>query len=245
MTGTRAGALHAAWSALPVADIAAIAGHGRTIILAPHPDDEFLGCGGMIAELCRVDRPPLVVVLTDGTGSHPGSGEVPPDALRRLREQETADAVRHLGLRDADDLVFLRLRDSAAPHAGPEFDAAVSAIAAHSDGCETICATWGGDPHCDHEAADRMAQAVAARTGMRRLAYPVWGWALPDDAAVPGGEVAGWRLDIGASLPAKRAAIAAHRSQHGGVIGDDPDGFVLPPSLLEIFDRPFETFLAP
>jgi hypothetical protein len=61
---------------------------------------------------------------------------------------------------------------------------------------------------------------------------------------LPDNEVRGWRLDIEAALPAKRAAIAAHRSQHGGLIDDDPGGFSLPPDLLHIFERPYEVFLA-
>ena len=182
-----AAAMHRAWTELPVADIATITGPGRTMILAPHPDDESLGCGGMIAELCRLGRPPLVVIVTDGTASHPDSPSVLAPVLRRLREHEAAEALRHLGLRDPASLIFLRLRDAGAPHAGLEFEAAVARIVQHAAGCETICATWGYDPHCDHEAADLMAREVAARTGLRHLAYPVWGWTLPPETQLPDG----------------------------------------------------------
>lgn len=242
---TSAAAVHQAWAELPMADIGTIAGRGRTMILAPHPDDESLGCGGMIAELCRLGRPPLVVIVTDGTGSHPASPSMLAPVLRQLREHEAADALRHLGLRDAASLVFLRLRDTAAPHAGQDFETAVSRLVQLTAGCETICATWGHDPHCDHAAVHLMAREVAARTGLRHLAYPVWGWTLPPETELPESPVAGWRLDISEALPAKRAAIAAHRSQHGGLIDDDPGGFKLPPALLHIFDRPYEVFLAP
>jgi LmbE family N-acetylglucosaminyl deacetylase len=240
----RAGEVHTQWANLPVADLDTIAGSGRVLILAPHPDDESLGCGGLISELCRLGRPPLVIVLTDGTGSHPSSPSVPASVLRQLREHEAADALHHLGINDRGSLIFLRLRDTAAPHSGPDFDDAVARIAAYAPGCETICAPWGHDPHCDHEAADLMARAVAERTGLRHLAYPVWGWTLPPETPLPDNEVRGWRLDIEAALPAKRAAIAAHRSQHGGLIDDDPGGFSLPPDLLHIFERPYEVFLA-
>jgi LmbE family N-acetylglucosaminyl deacetylase len=53
----------------------------------------------------------------------------------------------------------------------------------------------------------------------------------------------GRRLDISAHLPAKRRAIAAHASQYGGIITDDPAGFQLPSDLLREFDSPWETFL--
>jgi LmbE family N-acetylglucosaminyl deacetylase len=137
------------------------------------------------------------------------------------------------------------LPDTAVPHEGPAFDSAVSSIVARARrrGCTTIAAPWRHDPHCDHLAAHRMAKAVAASlVGLRHIAYPVWGWTLPEtdelDAVVMGG-----RLDIGRFLPAKRRAIAAHESQHGGLITDDPTGFALPRHLLAIFDQPFEVFL--
>ena len=239
----RAADVHGQWANLPVAELDTITGTGRVLILAPHPDDESLGCGGLIAELCSQGRPPLIIVLTDGTGSHPNSPSVPASVLRQLREHEAADALHHLGVKDSADLVFLRLRDTAAPHSGPDFDTAVARIAVHAAGCETICAPWGHDPHCDHEAAHLMARAVARRTGLRHLAYPVWGWTLPPETTLPDSEVCGWRLDISGALPAKRAAIAAHRSQHGGLIDDDPGGFHLPPDLLHNFERPYEVFL--
>jgi hypothetical protein len=90
-----------------------------------------------------------------------------------------------------------------------------------------------------------MASAVAAQTGCRHVAYPVWGWTLPADAQLPDRQVGGWRLDISAVLDNKQSAIAAHRSQHGGLIGDDPNGFVLPAALLAIAARPYEVFLRP
>jgi hypothetical protein len=69
----------------------------------------------------------------------------------------------------------------------------------------------------------------------------VWGWTLPPDTTLPDRVVRGWRLGISRFLPRKRAAIAAHRSQHG----DMPDGFALPPALLAACTRPYEVFLQP
>ncbi len=241
----RAAAIHIAWANLPIADVDTIVGRGRTLILAPHPDDESLGCGGLIAELCRQGRTPLVVVLTDGTGSHPGSSTMNAAALQRLREQEATDAVRALGLTDTDALVFMRLRDTAAPHAGPAFEEAVTRLAALAADCETICAPWAHDPHCDHVAAHLMACAVAARTGIRHRAYPVWGWTLPRDTSLPPGQARGWRLDIARDVSAKRSAVTAHRSQHGCLIDDDPEGFTLPSALLTACLRPYEVYLKP
>jgi LmbE family N-acetylglucosaminyl deacetylase len=237
------GAVLQAMRALPLRSLEAIAGSGRVLILAPHPDDESLGCGGLIAACCEAGRPPFVLVLTDGAGSHPGSRSHPPARLRATREAEARRALAALGL-GPDHIAFLGLPDTAAPHDGPAFDRAVAAIAAQAVaiGCTTIAAPWQHDPHCDHLAAHRMASAAATQLGLRHIAYPVWGWTLPATDALDT-RVAGGRLDIAQHLPAKRRAIAAHASQHGGVITDDPSGFQLPRHLLAVFDEPFEVFL--
>lgn len=232
----------AAMRALPEADLDAIDGGETTLVLAPHADDESLGCGGFIAEACARGRPPRVLVLTDGAGSHPNSRQFPPPQLRALREQESRDAVALLGL-PPDRIDFLRLPDTAAPTSGAAFDGAVRSIAALCGSCGLLLAPWRHDPHCDHEAAHLMAVAAARMAGVRHLAYPVWGWTLPDDADLPGPAPAGWRLRMDRHLPAKRRAIAAHASQYSDLITDDPAGFRLPPGLLAVFDEPCETFL--
>lgn len=229
--------------ALPVRDLAAIIGDAAALILAPHPDDESLGCGGLIAAACDRSDPPDVVFVTDGTGSHPRSRRFPPDRLRATREAEARAALRELNLTD-DHITFLRLPDTAAPHDGVLFERAVETIAgvAKRQRCGSILAPWRHDPHCDHLAAHRMAAEVARRVHARHLSYPVWGWTLPPRDRLKE-TISGARLDIRRYLPAKRRAIAAHVSQHGGLITDDPDGFRLSEELLSIFYEPYEVYL--
>ena len=238
--------LHAAWSRLPVGELTDIIGTGCCIVLAPHPDDESSGCGGLIAACVAAGRPPTVLILTDGTGSHPRSAAYPPNRLRTLRQQEAIVAVAALGLA-ADHIHFLDQKDAAAPTEGPAFDAVVAMILRVAPPALTtaILAPWRHDPHCDHEAAALVAEHVAALRNLRLVSYPVWGWTLPPATEIDELPRAGWRLDIARHLPTKRRAIGAHRSQDGGLITDDPTGFQLPPNLLSVFDRPFETFLLP
>ncbi len=58
--------LLAGFRALPAADIHTLLGGAKPLILAPHPDDESLGCGGLIAAACAAGPPPIILVLTDG-----------------------------------------------------------------------------------------------------------------------------------------------------------------------------------
>ncbi len=234
----------AAMESLPLRPAAAFAEHAPVLVLAPHPDDESLGCGGLVAALCAANHPPHVLITTDGAGSHPNSRTWPPTRLASERRREAAEAVAHLGL-PPGHLHHLDLPDTASPTAGPAFEVAVDAIAtlATSTHARTIVATWAHDPHCDHESAHLLAAATAARLGLLHLAYPVWGWTLPPHTPLPGPTPTGHRYDITPHLAAKRAAIATHRTQYAGLIDDDPAGFQLPPGFVALFERPWEAVL--
>ena len=238
-----AGAALAAMRELPVARLETILGGRRPLVLAPHADDESLGCGGLLAQAAATGLRPGVLVLTDGAGSHPGSVRYPPARLRAVREAEARAAVAILSV---ERIGFLGLPDTAAPVAGAAFEAAVEQIVAVAREweCGVLMAPWRHDPHCDHEAAHLMASAAAVRTGLAHLAYPVWGWTLDPAVTLEGPAVAGWRLDVSEERSAKERAIGAHQSQYAGLVDDDPGGFQLEAGFLDLFAGRFETFLS-
>ncbi len=229
---------------LPLRGFQSAFGTGRVLVVAPHPDDESLGCGGLIAEACAHGQPPLVAILTDGAGSHLNSRAYPPARLRALREQEARDATAALGL-PPENLVFLRHEDSAAPTTGPAFARAIETLSSliRQLDCTTVAVSWRHDPHCDHAAAAAIAAAACYTSGARLLEYPVWGWTLPADGPIDTAALGGFRLDVSRHLPRKRAAIMAHLSQHAGIIDDDPDGFQLSSDFIEFFLSPTEAFI--
>ena len=73
-----------------VADLAQI---GNALVIAPHPDDESLGCGGTIALLRQRGYSVHVLFVSDGTMSHPNSPAYPAERLRKVREAEALDAL--------------------------------------------------------------------------------------------------------------------------------------------------------
>ncbi len=236
---TTVGALLA--TAFPCVPVRAITG-GCALILAPHPDDESLGCGGLIAESCARREPPVVAVLTDGAGSHPKSRSHSAPTLRTVREAETLAAAHCLGL-PLDRVVFLRHPDTRAPTAGQAFDLAVDQVAGllARTGARALLASWRQDPHHDHEAASLIAVAAAQRGGVPHWAYPVWGRTLPPGTPVPAARAV--RLDVAAHREAKRRAVLSHRSQWAGLITDDPAGFQMQPDFLALFDTDHELYL--
>ena len=221
----------------------AAAGLGRVVVLAPHADDESLGCGGLLALLAAAGRPAHVVVVTDGSRSH-DSPTWPAARLRALREVEAQRAVRHLG--HGPRVEFLRYADSGLPDEGTAaFEAAADRLAALVADLapDTVVVPWRRDPHCDHVGTWRLADARRSPS-VRWLEYPVWAW-TDAEAAPHDHEATAWRLDVADVLDRKGRAVAAHRSQTTRLIDDDPGGFVLSPDVLAHFERPWELFLEP
>lgn len=230
----------------PLHPASAAASLGHTVVLAPHPDDESLGCGGLLATLDDLGLPARVVVVTDGTRSHPNSREYPRYRLRGVREREAKEAVSHLG---GHPLTFLRYRDCGLPEAGTlAFRAAADRLAAAMAEAETVVVPWRRDPHCDHEATWALAREAVRLLSPRPrwLEYSVWAWPEANAHLAPrAGEAVPWRLDVSAAQDRKRRAVRAHRSQTTRLITDDPDGFCLSADMLALFDRSWELFLAP
>ena len=68
------------------------------LVLAPHPDDEIFGCGGLLALYGKSSAEIQVQVLTDGAGYHPQSRR---ESVFETRKQETNQALAALGLNPA------------------------------------------------------------------------------------------------------------------------------------------------
>ena len=229
---------------LPVVDLSLLTGSRPVLVLAPHPDDESLGCGGLIAQCCARGQTIHVLVLTDGAASHPRSASYRAPRLVALRRSETIAAMATLGL-PPERVGFLDLPDGRAPLRGRRFRDAAKRIVdmAHRFSAATICTTWVHDPHRDHVAAYRLGVSAAKALGARLLSYPVWGWTLGERNRLPRARIHGMRLDVSSHITAKRKAIACYRSQIGDLIDDDPSGFRLAPEFVALFERPFEVFV--
>jgi LmbE family N-acetylglucosaminyl deacetylase len=214
------------------------------IVVAPHPDDESLACGGLIAEACRQGLRGRVVIVSDGSGSHPNSKAYPPDRLRSIREEEARRAGAELGLRP-EEMLFLGLPDRFVPQEGKEAERAMGVIAdcVAEIGAGSLFVSWRHDPHCDHEASYQISREVQRRAGKVRLfEYVVWGHTLPPSTEVDPIR-SGFRISIDhEAIEKKRRAIAAHRSQTTTLIDDDPGGFLFSQIELAHFDRPYEFF---
>jgi LmbE family N-acetylglucosaminyl deacetylase len=211
----------------------------RAVVVAPHPDDEVLAVGGLLAMLARAGRQSLVVAVTDGGASHRGSTQWPRERLLRVRPMESRRALLHLGL--PGDTLRLALPDGGLSAQGDALTAYLEAIIAPTD---VVFTTWRMDGHPDHEATGHAAAVAAARVGAQFVEVPVWAWhwAEPGDARLPWRQARRLMLDA-PTLRQKTTALQAFDSQ---LRFDASTGrqAVLRGSTIERAARPFEVFFS-
>ena len=201
----------------------------RTVVVVPHPDDEVLGMGGLIAHQRRRRVDVDVVAVSDGERAYP---EEPSLASVRTIEQEralaclgvTADRIVRLGLPDAD--------------LANRVDAIARAIVDVIDADTLLVAPWRNDVHPDHEACGAAAEEVANAFGLERASSLFWAWHAVPIAAMPISSLVRIELDD-AIVAARREAMDCHASQ----LVHDPGEPVLTPALLGPLTRTFEAYL--
>lgn len=182
----------------------------RWLILAPHPDDETLGAGALIAQAASTGCLAGIAYLTDGSASH-DMQRGPSGRLIDVRRREAENAVRRLTAKRTPPMTYLVWKDAAPAAPGDRvFDDSCRWLA-------SLCRRWRVDaiavtalhePHCDHAAAAQLAYAVQAKA-MRRLIvaeYVVWADVPPRRSHRA--------IATAPMLPGlRRHALRAHRSQ--------------------------------
>jgi len=224
---------------LPFTPLAGIAPAGaRVVVVAPHPDDEILACAGLLQLVAARGDAALVVAVTNGEASHPGSSAWPPAQLARQRAHETALALDCLGVEA--QVVRLGILDGGVRAAEDDLAQRLAALVAPGD---LVVTTWRYDGHPDHEATARAAATACRRRGARLLQAPVWGWhwSAPGDGAIPLRHARKLALPA-AAVERKRAALACFISQ---TTADASTGAapILPAFAMERLLHPFELYL--
>lgn len=194
----------------------------RWLVLAPHADDETIGAGALIREVADQGRLAGVVFVTDGAASHGPDG---PRDLSSVRRAEARVALRRLAPQ-APPPVFLGWPDASPPAADDtRWGAAVGALGAlcRAGRVNAVAVTSGMDPHCDHQAACRLAYELEANAirPLRVFEYVVWA-----ERPMPR-RYGAFRTGPVHTGP-RRLALAAHRSQMTPLYGD---GFRVPERL--------------
>jgi LmbE family N-acetylglucosaminyl deacetylase len=198
------------------------------LVIAPHPDDETLGCGARIRRARAAGHAVTIVVVGDGSGSH-GSVGVDHESLRQRRTGELADACARLGVARDHVHQLGYPDDGLADH----LDDIVADLARvlREVGPDDVYVTCADEQHPDHAAAAHAAATAVAQCepAPRLLEYPIWLWSdWPVSRRFRNGSgLARWLqtlltrsvevVQVGDVRASKLDALSAYRSQLGEV----------------------------
>lgn len=175
---------------------------GKVLVLAPHPDDEAIGCGGAIKLHCLSSDKVKIVYLTDGSAGFPDSfrpTKKEKEKMARTREIEARVAAKTLGV---DDLVFLHYLDGQL-YSNRLIEKYFSQLLSNYKP-DIIYVPSFLDQNSDHyEAARILVQAIShSKISAQILSYEIWS---PVFANV--------LLKIDRVIEDKKKAISAFESQ--------------------------------
>lgn len=212
----------------------------RIVIVAPHPDDEILGCGGLMQQLICLNCRLVIVAVSNGTQSHPHSSKYSPDQLNRIRPQESWVALDRLEVSEYADRIALNLPDGQIHlHTGQLWQALDKLVQAE----DILICSYAQDGHPDHEAVGKTVQtfALAHELSYFHVLIWAWHWAQPFDPRINWQQASAYALTE-PQLIKKRQAIMQFKSQ---IEADESTGnaAVLTPAIIERLLMPWEVYL--
>jgi len=193
-----------------------------TLVVVPHPDDEVLLAGGLIATQRERGIDVHVLGVTDGEAGQPL--RVPARELAQVRRREQTEALCTLGVSRLS-ITRLGMPDGGVAEHQSELTQRLAAMTADFP---LVVAPWTYDFHADHEACGRAAVDAVAGTPTELMFGLFWTWHRLPPARLEPYPLVG--LAIPPHIRQQRAhAIANHRSQ----ISDEVAEPLLTPELLE------------
>lgn len=145
---------------------------GSTLIIAPHPDDEVIGCGGLISKMVTEGNAPHIAVLTGGEGSHRDCCTAQPKEIIEARRGLTREALKILGVPE-ENLHELNFKDGSIGKFQEETAALLKLIEVLKP--KRILVPHWGEGWPDHLAARELGLKLAPQ-GTEVWEYCVWMW---------------------------------------------------------------------
>jgi LmbE family N-acetylglucosaminyl deacetylase len=188
------------------------------LIIAPHPDDEVLGCGGTIIRKRQAGAEITVIFMTDGSNSH--QHLLPRETLKQVRAEEAIAACQRLGV-PADHVYFFEAPDSRLHTKISEAVEQLAALVATYHPAE-IFVPYEHDPNPDHIAAAQAVNLLLAQQQHEIVCYeyPVWAWFHWPWAPLTTASKSVQKMFLGTSLREFAGLRMLHRFQIGVPIDD-------------------------
>lgn len=201
------------------------------LVLAAHPDDAELGCGGTIAKHVSMGQKVAIVDLTRGELGTRGT----PD----IRQQEASEAAKILGVSARENL---RLADGFFQNDPESQRAVIRMIRKYQP--RIILANARYDRHIDHGKGGNLAYDASFLSGLVKL----------ETTNDKGAKQAPWRpdvvyhyiqsqyiapdfvVDISAQWETKMKAIKAFASQFYDPSSEEPETYISKPGFLKMLE---------
>ena len=144
------------------------------LIIAPHPDDEILGCAGLIQKSLEEGYHVNVIIMSGGGKSHSGCCNITADELIKNRRDLSKDAAKIIGLPDKN-LHFLDYPDGNIDYDNEETKQLQKLIFGINP--RMIFIPHKGDGWRDHiQTAEIVKELVAGNKSACIYEYCVWFW---------------------------------------------------------------------
>ena len=147
---------------------------GTTLIIAPHPDDEVLGCAGLIEQCVQSNLDVYVCILTGGEASHKGCCNISQDTLKAERRKLARTINLELGLPE-ENLLLLNFSDGQISSQSPEVSTLRSVIK-RINAARIYIPHQKGEGWSDHIEAGNIVKELIKDTTIQLYEYCVWFW---------------------------------------------------------------------
>ena len=189
----------------------------RVLVIAPHPDDDAIGCGGSMVQ--HVQRGDTVNVVYVTSGEH-GSPVYEPSELAKIREGEAGKGALILGVQQT---TFLHQPDGNVGYSIEMVNHFIQLI--RTEKPDALYLPHSTDGHKDHQQTFQIVMEAVGRA--QGNSFPEWGGKAWNIETILGYEV--WTPlthfeyvnDITDVIEIKLNALREHRSQLANVQYDE------------------------
>jgi LmbE family N-acetylglucosaminyl deacetylase len=189
----------------------------KVLVVAPHPDDDVIGCGGAIIQHINDNDQVQIIYVTSGES---GSLAILKEELAMQREEEAAAAAQKMGVTQT---FFWRWADGYVEYGQEQLIQVINFIREHQP--DLVYLPHLQDGHIDHQVTTKVFLEGIGRAGgvcfqeclptpwkvKTILGYEVW---TPIQSPQ-------MNLDISDEMEQKMRALSLHKSQLQNVAYDD------------------------
>ena len=140
----------------------------HVVVLAPHMDDEIIGCAGSILKHIADGDEITVVYITDSSKGLPG--RFPEREMADRRRQESESVGEFIGVKNR---IYLNIEDNTEEPWDAYTDLLADVLIDKEP--ELLYLPWYEDLHSDHQKTNKLfAKAIGGRVDFKVCAYEVW-----------------------------------------------------------------------